>query len=40
MKKNVRVKTDVAHDHRTLQKVNLKRMARTMTHGDDEKNGD
>jgi hypothetical protein len=36
MNKNVRVKTDVAHDVRTR----LRRMIRTMTHGDDEKNGD
>ena len=38
--KNVRVKNDVAHDHRTSQKMSLKGMPRMMTHGDDEKIGD
>ena len=35
---NRKSETDVAHDHRTSQKMSLKRMSRMMTHGDDEKN--
>ena len=44
MEKIVRVKADAAHDvcpwPPYIAKVSLKRRARMMTHGDDEKNGD